>query len=82
MGRTLGDPHGRLAGILTGIERRLRAVERAHPTTTSYDGPRADDPAGDGSHWGPRVRIGLLADGTYGVERWTSTGVRQTPTWS
>jgi hypothetical protein len=57
--------------------RRLRALERQNPRTYVVTGPRSDLPGGVG----PRVRYGELSDGTYGVERWTSAGVRQLPTW-
>lgn len=82
MARVLGDPHERLLAILDVIGERLRALERAHPETTSFEGPRSDDPHGNGSNRGPRVRVGLLSDGSYGIERWTESGTRQTPTWS
>lgn len=82
MGRVLRDPQERLLALIQGLNTRLKALERAHPETTSFEGPRSDDPHGNGSNRGPRVRIGLLSDGSYGIERWTEAGVRQTPTWS
>lgn len=48
------------------------------PDSFALNGPRSDLAGG----WGVRVRMGLLSDGSYGVERYTSTGVRQVPTWS
>lgn len=82
MARILRDPQERFLALLAALDRRLRALERAHPEATSYEGPRSDDPHANGSNRGLRVRIGLLSDGTYGIERWTEAGVRQTPTWS
>jgi hypothetical protein len=48
------------------------------PDSVALNGPRNDLP----SLWGVRVRIGLLSDGSYGVERYTINGIRQVPTWS
>lgn len=62
---------------LSALERQSRVPAVARETHVFY-GQRTDLPAG----WGPRVRIGLLSDGSYGVERWTSSGTRQVPTWS
>lgn len=83
MGLTAGDPNEKWLQLLDDYERRLRALERTSPVSVTFRGPRTD--AGtpgvvDGK--GPRVRIGLLSDGSYGVERWTAAGVRQVPTWS
>lgn len=76
------DPHRRLAQRLESGERRLRALERGGRTTYVVEGPRSDDPHGDGTNWGPRVVVGLLSDDSYGVERWLEDGTRETPTWS
>lgn len=48
------------------------------PDSTAWNGPRTDLSTG----WGVRVRVGKLSDGSFGIERYTSTGVRQVPTWS
>jgi hypothetical protein len=48
------------------------------PERNAINGLRTD--ADDG--WGTRFRFGLLDDGSYGVERFTSGGARQTLTWS
>jgi hypothetical protein len=76
----------------TGAQERLLQVVADHDSrlgnsedfgaTREIWGPRSDDPEGDGSNVGVRVRIGELSDGSYGIERYTSAGVRQTPTWS
>lgn len=76
------DPRDRLLDQLDEFDRRLRNVERSKPTAIVFTGPRTDT-ATDGvvNGEGPRVRIGLLSDGTYGVERWQADGTRETPTW-
>lgn len=71
------DPHDRLADRLAGIERRLRAMERGFPQVLTLEGPRTDLPAGRG----PRVRIGLLSDDTYGAERWAEDGTHSVADW-
>jgi hypothetical protein len=48
------------------------------PEKVALNGPRLDDPSG----WGTRYRLGKLSDGSYGVERFTSSGTRQTIVWS
>lgn len=73
-----GDALGRILERLVALERRLLGLERAKPTAIVVEGPRSDLTG----NRGPRVQMGLLTDGTYGIERWSSTGVRQTPTWS
>lgn len=82
MGRTAKKTgaQARLLQVLENGDARQGASERR----TSYEvwGTRTDDPEGDGSNIGVRVRFGLLSDGSYGIERYTSAGTRQTPTWS
>jgi hypothetical protein len=48
------------------------------PERVGLNGPRIDDPTG----WGPRYRAGKLSDDSFGVERFTSLGVRQVMVWS
>jgi hypothetical protein len=72
------DPVARMMDRLARIEARLASLERLNFESIVLDGPRSDLPA----LVGPRVRIGLLSDGSYGVERWSASGVRTTPTWS
>lgn len=59
-------------------EETLARAAVTTPEFTIYPGPRSDLPGG----WGPRVRTGLLSDTTYGIERWSSTGVRTVGTFS
>lgn len=59
------------------LERRVAALERATPDSFAIFGPRSDLAGGRGV----RVRVGLLSDGTYGVERFSSAGTRTVPTW-
>lgn len=70
----------RLLQVIDSHEERLDSLERRD--TIEIWGTRTDDPEGDGSNEGVRVRVGELSDGTFGIERYTSTGTRQTPTWS
>lgn len=60
------------------VTKQVQVQETVTPDSYCINGPRSDLPSG----WGPRVRIGLLSDSSYGIERYTSTGVRQTTTWS
>lgn len=71
-------PLERLYAAIAQLERRLQGVERLHPEFIVVEGARTDLAGGRG----PRVRFGLLTDSNYGVERWTSAGARQVPTWS
>lgn len=61
---------------LAALERKAEAQEKQ--TSITFLGSRTDLAAGIG----PRARFGVLTDGTFGAERWTSAGVRQLPTWS
>lgn len=81
MARVINDPRDRLKNRLLDLERRVAALGRSRAVFLTFDGPRSDDPRGDGSDIGPRVRIGLLSDDSYGVERWLEDGTRETPTW-
>ncbi len=57
----------------------VSASEAAYvPAKTSLNGVRSDLPEGHGV----RVRIGELSDGSFGIERYSSAGVRTTVTWS
>lgn len=78
MARTTRDPHDGLRALMEDVKRRLRALERVHPESATYEGPRSDLAAGRG----PRVRVGLLSDGTYGIERWSSAGSREVGTFA
>jgi hypothetical protein len=60
------------------VKKDLERVTITTPTSYSINGPRSDLTGG----WGPRVRIGILSDLSYGIERYSSGGVRTTPTWS
>lgn len=82
MPRTVKAPAYATLNAVLELARRVSALERGRPQAGQIDGPRSDDPAGDGSLWGARLRWGLLSDGSYGVERWASDGTRTTPTWS
>jgi hypothetical protein len=73
-GSSSGGGGGASAPSPTKRQRNLRRRGRS----VSYHGPRTDI----GRGWGVRVRIGRLSDGSYGVERWTTGGSRQTPSWS
>lgn len=85
--RVMGEQGGvsRLVNALankTDLSRQVSALATAQPETTSLAGPRSDDPHGNGSMRGVRVRVGLLSDGSYGVERWLEDGTRQVPSWA
>lgn len=73
----MANPDDRLVEEVISLRERVGALERRAPTYSTVDGPRSDLPAGRG----PRLRYGLLSDGSYGVERWTLEGVRQLPAW-
>jgi hypothetical protein len=67
-----------LREIIRDLQQRVAALESGAPDYWQVFGPRADLAEGDGR----RVRVGLLSDGTYGVERWNgTTGVRTVPSW-
>jgi hypothetical protein len=75
---------GGVAALIPLIAKRSAppaAGVNVQPETTSLSGPRTDDPHGNGSQRGVRVRIGKLSDGSYGVERWLADGTRQVPSW-
>jgi hypothetical protein len=76
MGQVATNPNDRLLTKLGELERRLRALESSTPQSITFHGPRSDL-----GGTGPRVRIGLLSDDTYGVERWAEDGTRSVPTW-
>lgn len=78
MSGTARHPDDGLLRLLDELQARLGALERRAPPYQTVDGPRTDLPSGRG----PRVRTGLLTDGSYGIERWTEAGVRQIPTWN
>lgn len=59
------------------IEKKQARAEAGTPESYAILGPRSDLATGVGV----RVRIGLLSDGSYGIERYTSSGTRQVPTW-
>lgn len=86
--RVRGEEGTGLGRLATAVAKTVESVKSSgggaavQPATTSLSGPRTDDPHGNGSNRGVRVRIGLLSDGSYGVERWLEDGTRQTPTWS
>lgn len=63
-----------------GTIRRQEAREHSRHDSYVFYGPRNDSPYGGED--GPRVQVGLLSDGTYGVERWDADGGRTTPTWA
>lgn len=65
-----GDAFARLWERLAALERELEAQKKEN-SFTIY-GERTDLATGIG----PRARFGVLSDGTYGAERWTSAGVR------
>jgi hypothetical protein len=65
------------------LTRRIRRLENPGQRLSAiYYGTRTDLASPTHPAYGPRVTIGLLSDGSYGIERWTSAGVRTTPTWS
>ena len=81
MGHVRHDVIDELAGPAPSTWSRVRALERAErarPESTIFEGPRTDLSSGRGV----RVRIGLLSDGTYGVERFAADGTRTVATFA
>jgi hypothetical protein len=71
----LPDSDARLIGR---IARTVERQESGTPERFAILGPRSDAASG----FGVRVRIGLLGDGSFGIERFSASGTRQTTTWS
>ena len=65
-------------GSSRDVGEAIRIATTSSPEGFAYHGVRTDLPGGRGI----RTRIGRLSDGSYGIERYTSTGVRQVVTWS
>ena len=61
---------------VASLERQVEAMEKQG--SVIIFGTRSDLAAGVG----PRVQMGVLTDGTFGIERWTSAGVRTVGTFT
>ena len=76
LSRRTPDPDVDLAQLAKQVE----SLQRRRLRTATFYGTRDDAPYSGGL--GPRVRVGELSDGTFGIERYTAAGVRQTVTWA
>lgn len=63
---------------IADLQALVQRLQASQPDSIAILGPRSDLTGGKGV----RVRIGLLSDATYGIERFTSAGTRQTVTWA
>ena len=75
-------PDDRFVSDYLQLRERVRRLEQANPEVVVVYGPRSDAAADVEGGEGPRLRLGVLSDGTYGVERWTEAGARQVATFS